>query len=53
MYTLIVKGARRATIAVHRCDSYAELCEMLAVYTALGYAPEALLVEEQHKEDAA
>lgn len=53
MYTLIVKGARRATLAVHRCDSYADLRELLDVYRVLGYRPEALVVEERDEERAA
>ena len=53
MYVLIVKGARRATLAVHRCDSYADLSELLAVYRALGYGADALLVEERREEQAA
>jgi hypothetical protein len=53
MYVLIVKGARRATLAYHRCESYADLQEMLAVYQALGYTPESLLVEKADKEKAA
>ncbi len=53
MYVLIVKGPRRATLAVHRCDSYADLRELLAVYHALGYGSEALLIEEQSGDRAA
>jgi hypothetical protein len=53
MYLLIVKGARRATLAVHRCDSATELRELLAVYAALGYPPESLVIEEQGEETAA
>jgi hypothetical protein len=53
MYRLIVKGARRTTLAVHTCDSPAELQELLAVYHAYGYAPEALIVEEISQEQAA
>lgn len=52
MYVLIVKGARRATLAVHHCDSYADLNELLEVYRVLGYAPEALEVEHRQKEAA-
>lgn len=51
MYVLIVKGARRATLAYHRCESRAELNELLTVYQALGYAPESLIVEERHGEE--
>ncbi|HEX6509617.1 MAG TPA: hypothetical protein VF221_18465 [Chloroflexota bacterium] len=53
MYTLIIKGARNSTLAYHRCESYADLRELLAVYTALGYKPEHLLVQETADEQAA
>lgn len=53
MYTLIVRGARRAILAVHRLDSYTDLTEMLAVYHALGFDAQALTVEEQRDEQAA
>jgi hypothetical protein len=53
MYTLIVKGPRRATLAYHRCDSYAEVRELQAVYRALGYDAEALVVEERQEDQAA
>lgn len=53
MYTLIVKGARRATLAVHHCESLGEVRELLAVYHALGYSDEALAVEEQREDRAA
>jgi hypothetical protein len=53
MYILIVKGARRSTLAVHHCDSTADLHELLAIYRALGYSPESLLVEERPAEQAA
>lgn len=53
MYVLIVKGARRATLAVHRCDSYADLSELVAVYHALGFSDDALLIEERREEQAA
>jgi len=29
MYTLKIQGARRSTLAYHRCDSYAELRELI------------------------
>ena len=51
MYILIVKGARRATLAYHRTDSLEELNDLLAVYRALGYSDEALIVEERHDEE--
>lgn len=53
MYTLIIKGARRATLAVHHCETFADLRELLAVYQALGYAPEALVVEDERPAQAA
>lgn len=53
MYTLIVKGPRRATLAYHRCDSKMELEELLEVYRALGYEPGMLIVQERHEEKAA
>jgi len=53
MYTLIVKGPRRATLAYHVCESRADVRELLAVYAALGYPPEALIVEERRDEQAA
>jgi hypothetical protein len=53
MFTLIIKGARRATLAVHQCETYADLRELIAVYRALGYADDALIVEEQQSERAA
>ena len=53
MYRLIVKGARRTTLAVHTCDSAAELRELVEVYRAFGYAQDVLLVEERTGEQAA
>jgi len=53
MYMLIVKGARRATLAVHRCETYADLRDLLDIYHALGYTSEALVVEERREEQAA
>jgi hypothetical protein len=53
MYTLKIIGARRSTLAYHRCDTVAELEELLAIYAALGYKPEALVVEEGREEKAA
>jgi hypothetical protein len=53
MYLLKVKGMRNSTLAYHRCESYADLLELVAVYQALGHKPEALLVEEISAEKAA
>jgi hypothetical protein len=53
MYLLKIKGARNSTLAYHRCSSRAELNELLAIYTALGYAPDQLVVEESTAEKAA
>ncbi|GAC1323817.1 MAG: hypothetical protein NVS2B16_01850 [Chloroflexota bacterium] len=53
MYVLIVKGARRATLAYHRCEALSELNELVEVYRALGYSPDALLVEERGEEKEA
>lgn len=53
MYTLIVKGARRATLAYHRCETQDELHELIQVYRSLGYAPDALIVEQQQEQAAA
>lgn len=53
MYTLKILGIRRNVLAYHRCDSHDELLELLSVYHALGYAPEALIVEERQEEKAA
>lgn len=53
MYTLSIKGARNSTLAYHRCETTEELDELLAVYRALGYAPEALIVQETPHEQAA
>jgi hypothetical protein len=53
MYRLIVTGSRRAVLAVHRCESQRDVRELLAVYELLGYAPEALIVEEEQVEQAA
>lgn len=50
---LKVQGTRRNTLAYHRCDTYTEIQELLEVYRALGYADEALIVEEQPEEQAA
>ena len=52
MYTLIVKGARRATLAVHHLDSYADLSDLLEVYRALGYSAESLVVTDQQEKAA-
>jgi hypothetical protein len=53
MYTLKVIGARHNTLAYHRFESYSELQELLAVYLALGYKPEALHIEEEREAKAA
>jgi hypothetical protein len=53
MFTLIVKGARNSTLAYHRCETTEELDELLAVYRALGYPPEALIVQETPQKQAA
>ncbi|HEX8918198.1 MAG TPA: hypothetical protein VF898_06825 [Chloroflexota bacterium] len=53
MYLLIVKGARRATLAVHRLENRTDLQELLKVYQALGFESENLIVEEQQQERAA
>ncbi len=53
MYLLKIKGARNSTLAYHRCSNRTELEELLAIYAALGYAPEQLLVEEITEEKAA
>lgn len=53
MYLLIVKGPRRATLAVHHCESLMDLRELLEVYQALGYSPESLLIEDRSGEKAA
>jgi hypothetical protein len=53
MYQLKVKGMRNSTLAYHRCDSYADLLELVAVYQALGHKLEALLIEEIATDKAA
>ena len=53
MIILKVLGARRSTLAVHHLDSHADLRELLAVYTTLGYKPEALVVQDGREEQAA
>lgn len=53
MYLLKIKGMRNSTLAYHRFDSYADLLELVAVYEALGYKPEALVVEEVAADQAA
>ena len=52
MYTLIVKGARRATLAIHQLESYPDLCDLLEVYRALGYSSEALIVTDRQDKAA-
>jgi hypothetical protein len=53
MLILKIQGARRSTLAVHQLDSLADLRELMAVYLALGYQPEALIVEDRGEERAA
>lgn len=53
MLILKVRGARNATLAYHTCESYADVRELIAVYVALGHAPENLLVEQKTEEQAA
>lgn len=53
MYVLKVIGARRSVLAYHTCESSTDLNELLAVYAALGYASEALIVEKRESERAA
>jgi acetolactate synthase small subunit len=53
MFKIIVNGPRRAVLAVHVCESSADVSELLAVYAALGFAPEALVVTEIEREQAA
>jgi hypothetical protein len=53
MYLLSVHSTRRSTLAVHRCESYADLRELLKVYHALGHKPEMLQVEKREQERAA
>ena len=53
MWVLKVRGARNATLAYHRSDNYDDIRELISVYTALGYSPEALIVEEVTEEKAA
>ena len=52
MYLLIVKGARRATLAVHKVESEADLRELQDIYLRLGHPPEALLVEDRRQKAA-
>lgn len=53
MFKLLVMGPRRAVLAVHRCDSDAEVQELVAVYLALGHIATNLVVEDAHQEQAA
>jgi hypothetical protein len=53
MYTLVVKGARRATLAVHKLESDADLRELIAAYHALGYTSDVLIVVKGSEEKAA
>jgi hypothetical protein len=53
MLILKIQGARRSILAVHQLDSTADLHELIAVYEALGYQPEAFIVEDHREEQAA
>ncbi|GAC1443320.1 MAG: hypothetical protein NVSMB52_01540 [Chloroflexota bacterium] len=53
MFILKVKGARNTTLAIHHCETYSDLQEMMKVYEALGHKSEALLIEEGTEEQAA
>jgi hypothetical protein len=53
MHILIVKGARRATLAVHKIESDTDMQELLEAYRALGYESEALIVVDAQEEKAA
>jgi hypothetical protein len=53
MYLLKIKGARNSTLAYHRCSNHAELTELIAIYTALGYSSDQILVEEIAEDKAA
>jgi hypothetical protein len=53
LYILVVKGPRRATLAVHRLNSHADLREFIDVYHALGFSDESLQVCERDEEQAA
>lgn len=53
MYLLKIKGARNSTLAYHRCANRTELEEMIAIYTALGYGSDQILIEEIVEEKAA
>jgi len=53
MYVLKVRGARNATLAYHKCETYAEIEELIAVYEALGHDRDKLIVEQATEEKAA
>jgi hypothetical protein len=53
MYLLKIKGARNSTLAYHHCSNRTELNELLAIYAALGYTPEQMVVEEVAETKAA
>jgi hypothetical protein len=53
MYTLVVKGPRRATLAYHHLDNNVDLRDLIAVYHAMGYGDEVLIVEERREQKAA
>jgi hypothetical protein len=53
MFKLLVMGPRRAVLAVHRCETNAEVQELVAVYLALGHVAQNLVVEDERHEQAA
>lgn len=53
MYILKVRGARNATLAYHKCENYAQVEELIAVYQALGHEPDKLIVEQVTEDKAA
>ena len=53
MFVLKVRGARNATLAYHKSESYAEIEELIAVYLALGYERDKLIVEDITENKAA
>ena len=53
MFILKVRGARNATLAYHKSDSYAEIEELIAVYLSLGHDRDKLIVENVTEHRAA
>ncbi len=53
MFKLLVIGPRRAVLAMHRCDTRAEIQELVAVYVALGHSHQNLVIEDESQEQAA